>query len=115
MVMVGIEIGSLEDSNWSLLFCVVELKLEEAAAEWGDEGGRVEESKSWGRRESAGEVSEVVDDNNDGLRLDNVGDGGGEGFGREVMILVAGRMSLLNWAFFWDIARRRVAPTGISM
>jgi hypothetical protein len=88
---------------------------EELAAELDDEGGRDEESKSWGRRERAGEdKAEFVDDNSDPLRfkLDDVGDG----FGRPVMIFVAGRMSLLTRPFFAsDIPRRCVAPTGISM
>jgi hypothetical protein len=93
---------------------------EEVEAGFNDEGGRDEESRSWGKRESAGEVednAELVDDD-DPLRLD-VGDGGGDGFGRPVMIFVAGRMSLLTWPFFplivSDIPRRRKAPTGISM
>lgn len=90
---------------------------EEVVAELDDEGGRDEESKSWGRRERAGEDNaEFVsdDDNSDPLRfkLDDVGDG----FGRPVIILVAGRMSLLTRPFLAsDIPRRCVAPTGISM
>ena len=63
-----------------------------------DEGGKDEEIKSWGKREIAGEEednAELVDDD-DPLRLEDVGDGGGDGFGRPVMIFVAGRMSLLT-------------------
>ena len=77
-------------------------------------GGRDAGSKSWGIREMADEF--VDDDNNDGLRLDDVGDGGGEGFGREVIIFVAGRRSLLAWDFFplSNAPRRRIAPTGTS-
>lgn len=130
VVIVGIESGSLEDNNvidWSFLreFWGVELEpvvgvvSEDEAAGLGDKGGRDEESKSWGRREIAGEDNELVDDdNNDGLRLDDVGDGGGDGFGRDVIIFVAGRRSLLTWALISrvsDIARRRVALTGTSM
>ena len=133
VVMTGIEIGSLEDNNvkeWPFLRLLwnVELGLvtvgvaleEEAEAGFNEEGGRDEESKSWGKREIAGEGednAELVDDD-DPLRLD-VGDGGGDGFGRPVIIFVAGRMSLLAWPFFplivSDIPRRRIAPTGISM
>ena len=69
---------------------------EEVEAGFNDEGGRDVESKSWGKREIAGEGednAELVDD--DDLRLDDVvGDGGGDGFGKPVMIFVAGRMSL---------------------
>lgn len=86
--------------------------MEDEAAEL--DGGRDEESKSWGIREIADEF--VDEDNNDGLRLDDVGDGGGEGFGREVIIFVAGRRSLLAWDFFplSNTPRRRIAPTGTS-
>ena len=128
--MIGIEIRSLEDKNvvdWSFLreFWGVELGvavgvvLEDATWGLGDKGGNDEESNSWGRREIAGEVSELVDDDSkDGLRLDNVGDGGGDGFGREVLISAAGRISSLTWAFplcVSNVLRRRVAPTGMSM
>ena len=130
-VMRGIEIGSLEDNNvkgrlFSREFRSVELDtvgvaLEEEVAGFNDEGGRDEEIKSWGKREIGGEEednAELVDDE-DPLRLEDVGDGGGDGFGRPVMIFVAGRMSLLTWPFFplivSDIPRRRIAPTGISM
>jgi hypothetical protein len=96
--------------------------LEEEVEAWfNDEGGRDEESKSWGKREIACEDednAELVEDD-DPLRFNDVGDGGGDGFGRPVMIFAAGRMSLLTWPFFVllasDIPRRRRAPTGISM
>ena len=88
-------------------------------AGFSDEGGRDEESKSWGKREIAGEDNAELVEDNDPLRLEDVGDGGGDGFGRPVMIFVAGRMSLLTWLILpltvSDIARRRIAPTGISM
>ena len=91
-------------------------------AGFNDEGGRDEESKSWGKREIADEGeddnAELFDDV-DPLRFNDVGDGGGDGFGRPVMIFVAGRMSLLTWPFFplivSDIPRSRIAPTGMSM
>ena len=92
--------------------------MEEEASEFNDDDGRDEEIKSWGKREIVGEEednAELVDP----LRLEDVGDGGGDGFGSPVMILVAGRMSLLTWLFFplveFDIPRRRIAPAGISM
>ena len=66
--------------------------------ESADEGGRVEESRSWGIREIAGEDKEL--DKIDSLRLDDVGDGGGDGFGRVVNIFGAGRMSLPTEVFF---------------
>ena len=53
-----------------------------------------EESKSWGKREIADEGednAELVDDD-DPVRLDDVGNG----TGRPVMIFVAGRMSLTD-------------------
>jgi hypothetical protein len=94
---------------------------EEVEAGFNDEVGRDEESNSWGKREIAGEDednAELVEDS-DPLRLEDVGDGGGDGFGRPVMIFVAGRISLLTWPIFpliaSDIPRRRIAPTGISM
>lgn len=94
---------------------------EEGDAGFNDEGGRDDESKSWGKREIAGEDgdnAELVDDN-DPLRLEDVGEEGGDGFGRPVMIFAAGRMSLLTWPIFplivSGIPRRRIAPTGISM
>ena len=95
---------------------------EEVEAGFNDEGGRDEESKSWDKREIADEGednAELVDDN-DPLRLDDVGDGG-DGFARPgpVTSFVPGRMSLLTWPFspltLSNILRRRVAPTGISM
>ena len=105
---------------WSVELGPVVVGVALVEAGFNDEGGRDEESKSWGKREIAGEVednAELVDDD-DPLRWD-VGDGGGDGFGRPVMIFVAGRMSLITWPFFplvvSDIPRRRIAPTGISM
>jgi hypothetical protein len=71
-------------------------------AGFNDEGGRDEESKSWDKREIAGENednAELVEDD-DPFHMDDVGDGGGDGFGRPVMIFVAGRMSWLVWPFF---------------
>lgn len=68
---------------------------------FNDESGRDEESKSWGKKEIAGEGednSEPVD-HNDPLRLDDGGDGG-DGFGRPVINFVAGRISLLNTPLF---------------
>ena len=130
LVMTVIESGSLEDNNvkewtflrelWSVaLGPVVGVALEEAG--FNDEGGRDEESKSWGKSEIAGEDddnAELVNDD-DPLRLEDVGEEGGDGFGRPVMIFAAGRMSLLTWPIFplivSGIPRRRIAPTGISM
>ena len=83
LVITGIEIGSLEDNNekgwsflrelWSVVLGPVVVGVtfeEEVEAEFNDEGGRDEESKSWGKREIAGEgednlSAELVND--DGL------------------------------------------------
>ena len=91
------------------------MEEEEAIAGLDEEGGRDEESKSWGRRERTGEDNaELVDDdddNNDPLSLNGeLGDGG-----RPVMIFVAGRISLLTWPVLFDMPRSCVAPSGISM
>lgn len=132
VVMTGIEIGSLEDNNVNERSLLRELRSvelgsvvvgvaseEEVEAGFNDEEGKDEESKSWGKREIAGEGEDNAELVDDPLRLDDVGDGGGDGFGKPVMIFVAGRMSLLTWLFFplivSDIPRRRIAPTGTSM
>ena len=83
VVMTSFENESLKEWSfflelWSLELgpVVVGVALEEVEAGFNDEGGRDEESKSWGKREIAGEVEDnagLVDDD-DPLRLDYGGD-----------------------------------------
>jgi len=82
----------------------------------GESGGSEADNMSCGNNDSEGDANEAaVDERMDGRRLIEVGEGGGDGFGMEVVILGAGRMSC-DLAFLgFERLRRRVAPTGISM
>jgi hypothetical protein len=86
------------------------------AAALGERGGRDADNISCGMKDKVGEANEVaVDERIDGLRFIEVGEGGGDGFGMDVVILGAGRMSY-NLAFCASEGlRSRIAPMGTSM
>jgi len=81
------------------------------APELGERGGNEADNTSCGNNDKDGDAV-AVDERIDGRRFIEVGDGGGDGFGMDVVILGAGRMSC-DLAF--ERLRRRVAPTGISI
>ena len=87
------------------------------ALELGESGGSEADNMNCGNNDSEGDAKEAaVDERIDGRRFIEVGEGGGDGFGMEVVILGAGRMSCdLALLLEFERLRRRVAPTGISI
>ena len=86
------------------------------ALELGESGGREADNISCGNNDKVGDVNDVaVDERIDDLLFIEVGEGGGEGFGMEVTILGAGRMSCDLAFLVFERLRRRVAPSGISI
>jgi hypothetical protein len=82
----------------------------------GESGGSEADNISCGINDREGDDNDVaVDERIDGRLFIEVGEGGGDGFGMEVTILGAGRMSCDLASLVFERLRRRVAPTGISM
>jgi len=82
----------------------------------GDRGGSDADNMSCGINDRVGDDNEAaVDKRIDGLLFIEVGEGGGDGFGMEVVILGAGRMSCDLAFLVSEGLRSRVAPTGISI
>jgi hypothetical protein len=82
----------------------------------GESGGREADNMSCENNDSEDDANEeAADERIDGRRFIEVGEGGGDGFGMEVVILEAGRMSCDLALLEFERLRKRVEPTGIPI
>lgn len=94
LVIIGRDKESFEDNNigpsGSILFLGLNVVELEEAPGWGVRGGKEADNRSWGIDDNVGDaIDDVTDDSNEGLCFRSVGDAGGEGLGRDTVVLGA--------------------------